>query len=112
MHGLTTRILVPVLLLACVLLEWSRGGDSLPTWVANLAAKTGLGADRALRILIALLTLSLMRPWAAVGEHRYVIEHSGIVVDGELDDVVSSMQASGSAVTAEYLDLEGFDFGF
>ena len=54
MHGLTTRILVPVLLLACVLLEWSRGGDSLPTWVANLAVKTGLGADRALRILIAL----------------------------------------------------------
>ncbi len=54
MHGLTTRILVPVILLACVLLEWSRGGDSLPTWVANLAVKTGLGADRALRILIAL----------------------------------------------------------
>jgi uncharacterized membrane protein YjgN (DUF898 family) len=53
-----------------------------------------------------------MRPWAAVREHRYVIEHSGIVVDGELGDVVSSMQASGSAVTAEYLDLEGFDFGF
>ena len=63
-------------------------------------------------LVVTVLTLSLMRPWAAVREHRYVIEHSGIVVDGELDDVVSSMQASGSAVTAEYLDLEGFDFGF
>lgn len=63
-------------------------------------------------LVVTVLTLSLMRPWAAVREHRYVIEHSGIVVDGELDDVVSSMQASGSALTAEYLDLEGFDFGF
>ncbi|MDM7979153.1 MAG: DUF898 family protein [Rhizobium sp.] len=63
-------------------------------------------------LVVTILTLSLMRPWAAVREHRYVIEHSGIVVDGELGDVVSSMQASGSAVTAEYLDLEGFDFGF
>lgn len=63
-------------------------------------------------LVVTVLTLSLMRPWAAVREHRYVIEHSGIVVDGELGDVVSSMQASGSAVTAEYLDLEGFDFGF
>jgi uncharacterized membrane protein YjgN (DUF898 family) len=63
-------------------------------------------------LVVTILTLSLMRPWAAVREHRYVIEHSGIVVDGELDDVISSMQASGSALTAEYLDLEGFDFGF
>ncbi|KPF55157.1 DUF898 family protein [Rhizobium sp. AAP116] len=63
-------------------------------------------------LVVTILTLSLMRPWAAVREHRYVVEHSGIVVDGELGDVVSSMHASGSALTAEYLDLEGFDFGF
>lgn len=63
-------------------------------------------------LVVSVVTFGLMRPWAAVREHRYVIEHSGIVVDGELDDVISSMQASGSAVTAEYLDLEGFDFGF
>ncbi|QEE46549.1 DUF898 family protein [Rhizobium sp. WL3] len=63
-------------------------------------------------LVVTIVTLSLMRPWAAVREHRYVMEHSGIVVDGELGDVVASMQNSGSAVTAEYLDLEGFDFGF
>ena len=63
-------------------------------------------------LVVTVLTFSLMRPWAAVREHRYVTTHSGILVDGELDDVVSSIQASGSAVTAEYLDLEGFDFGF
>ena len=54
MQGFVRRIAVPALLLACVGIEWSRGGDSLPTWVANLSIKTGMGADRALRILIAL----------------------------------------------------------
>jgi uncharacterized membrane protein YjgN (DUF898 family) len=63
-------------------------------------------------ILVSIVTFGLMRPWAAVREHRYVITHSGIVVDGELGDVVASIQDTGSAVTAEYLDLEGFDFGF
>jgi uncharacterized membrane protein YjgN (DUF898 family) len=63
-------------------------------------------------LVVSILTLGLMRPWAAVREHRYVITHSGILVDGELGDVVASIQNSGSAVTAEYLDLEGFDFGF
>lgn len=63
-------------------------------------------------LVLTVVTLSLMRPWAAVREHRYTIAHSGILVDGDLDDVVSSIQQSGSAVTAEYLDLEGFDFGF
>ncbi|RKE86119.1 DUF898 family protein [Rhizobium sp. AG855] len=63
-------------------------------------------------LVVSVVTFGLMRPWAAVREHRYVVTHSGIVVDGELGDVVSSIQESGSAVTAEYLDLEGFDFGF
>lgn len=63
-------------------------------------------------ILVSIVTFGLMRPWAAVREHRYVITHSGIIVDGELGDVVASIQNSGSAITAEYLDLEGFDFGF
>ncbi|KQW31673.1 hypothetical protein ASE36_05425 [Rhizobium sp. Root274] len=63
-------------------------------------------------LLVSIVTFGLMRPWAAVREHRYVITHSGIIVDGELGDVVASIQNSGSAVTAEYLDLEGFDFGF
>lgn len=54
MQGFVRRIAVPALLLACVGIEWSRGGDSLPTWMANVSIKTGMGTDRALRILIAL----------------------------------------------------------
>lgn len=63
-------------------------------------------------LFVTLLTLGLMRPWAAVREQRYMLEHSGIMIDGDIGDVMASIEASGSAATAEYLDMEGFDFGF
>lgn len=63
-------------------------------------------------LFVTVLTLGLMRPWAAVREQRYMLEHSGIMIDGDIGDVMASIEASGSAVTAEYLDMEGFDFGF
>lgn len=63
-------------------------------------------------LFVTVLTLGLMRPWAAVREQRYMLEHSGMIIDGDIGDVMASIEASGSAVTAEYLDMEGFDFGF
>jgi hypothetical protein len=48
------RASVTAALLACVAIEVARGGDSLPTWLANVSLKTGLGPDRALRVLLAL----------------------------------------------------------
>lgn len=48
-----TRIAVPALLLAVVAWALVRGGDMLPTWIANLSVKTGLGPDRMLRLLVA-----------------------------------------------------------
>ncbi|NKN38671.1 DUF898 domain-containing protein [Agrobacterium sp. a22-2] len=63
-------------------------------------------------LIVMVLTLGLMRPWAAVREQRYVVEHTGIVFMGDLDDIMASIQATGTAATAEYLDMEGFDFGF
>ena len=48
------RAAVPAVLIACVAIECWRGGDALPTWIANLSLKTGLGPDRALRIVLAL----------------------------------------------------------
>jgi uncharacterized membrane protein YjgN (DUF898 family) len=63
-------------------------------------------------IVVTLLTLGLMRPWAAVREQRYMIDHTGIIPKGEIGEVVASIQASGSAFSSEYMDLEGFDFGF
>ncbi len=63
-------------------------------------------------IIVTVFSLGLMRPWAAVREARYLAEYSGIYIDGDLDGIVSSIQTTSAAVTAEYMDLEGFDFGF
>ena len=62
--------------------------------------------------IVTILTLGLMRPWAAVREARYVAEHSGVVPKGEIGEIMASIQASGSAISAEYMDMEGMDFGF
>lgn len=62
--------------------------------------------------VVTLVTLGLMRPWAAVRESRYMVTHTGIVPQGDIGEVMASIQASGSAISAEYMDLEGFDFGF
>lgn len=62
--------------------------------------------------VITLVTLGLMRPWAAVREARYLAERSGVVPKGDIGEIMASIQASGSAVSAEYMDMEGMDFGF
>jgi uncharacterized membrane protein YjgN (DUF898 family) len=62
--------------------------------------------------VITLLTLGLMRPWAACREARYLAEHSGVIPRGDIGEIMASIQASGSAISAEYMDMEGMDFGF
>ena len=62
--------------------------------------------------VITLFTLGLMRPWAAVREARYLNEHTGIIPQGDIGEIMASIQASGSAISAEYMDMEGMDFGF
>ncbi len=48
-----TRVIVPVAL-AWIAFEAHRsGGDVLPNWLANLSVKTGLGVDRAVRLVTA-----------------------------------------------------------
>lgn len=63
-------------------------------------------------LVVTILTIGLMRPWAAVREARYVTEHTAIRFNGDVGAVMSSIEATGSAVSAEYMDMEGFDFGF
>ena len=62
--------------------------------------------------VVTVLTLGLMRPWAAVREARYVAEHSGVIPRGDVGEIMASIRASGNAVSAEYMDMEGMDFGF
>ncbi|NGO63777.1 DUF898 family protein [Rhizobium daejeonense] len=63
-------------------------------------------------LVVSVMSFGLMRPWAAIRERRYTIEHSGIAFDGDIGEVIASIEDTGSAVTAEYIDMEGFDFGF
>lgn len=63
-------------------------------------------------LVVTILTLGLMRPWAAVRERRYVVDHTGLMMQGDIGEVMASIQETGTAATAEYLDMEGFDFGF
>ncbi|MDO5894391.1 YjgN family protein [Agrobacterium sp. Azo12] len=63
-------------------------------------------------LVVSVLSLGLMRPWAAVREARYSVEHTAIRFDGDVGEVLSSIEATGAAVSAEYMDMEGFEFGF
>ena len=63
-------------------------------------------------VVVTLLTLGLMRPWAAVRMARYTWEHTGITFAGDVGELFSRIEEQGSAVGSEFMDLEGFDFGF
>ena len=78
MNGLLRRIAIPTLLLTCVAIEWSRGGDSLPNWLANLSVKTGAGSDKALRILIAVELCGALFAFLSSGLSRRVAWLTGI----------------------------------
>lgn len=62
--------------------------------------------------VITLVTLGLMRPWAAVRMASYINEHTAIRFEGDVGEVFSAIEQEGSAVGAEFMDIEGFDFGF
>ncbi|MFE0014636.1 YjgN family protein [Mesorhizobium sp. NPDC059054] len=62
--------------------------------------------------LATIFTLGLARPWAAVRMARYLADHTGLHVVGSLDNYLSTVRDTGSAVGAEFMDIEGFDFGF
>jgi uncharacterized membrane protein YjgN (DUF898 family) len=63
-------------------------------------------------LLVTICTLGLMRPWADVRHARYIIEHTAIRIEGEIDEIKSALTASGTAAGSEYMSVEGIDFGF
>ncbi|NKL33479.1 DUF898 family protein [Rhizobium leguminosarum bv. viciae] len=63
-------------------------------------------------VVVTILTLGLMRPWAAVRLARYVTEHTAIRIEGEIGEVFTQFEASGTAIGSEYMSMEGLDFGF
>ncbi len=63
-------------------------------------------------VIVTILTLGLMRPWAAVRMARYQAEHTGVTIVGDVGELIGRIESQGSAVGSEFIDFEGFDFGF
>ena len=61
-------------------------------------------------LIVSVLTIALMVPWAAVRTWRYLADNTAIQSPG-LDQFVADQEAQGSVVAAEYLDIDGIDFG-
>lgn len=57
-------------------------------------------------------TIGLLRPWAAVRMARYLAGATALYSAGPLDDYLSTVKASEGVVGSEFMDIEGFDFGF
>ncbi|RDL52825.1 Inner membrane protein YjgN [Ensifer sp. M14] len=63
-------------------------------------------------LIVTIVTLGLMRPWAAVRMTRYVNDHTGVHFEGNVGEMFDKIAQEGSAVGSEFMDFEGFDFGF
>jgi uncharacterized membrane protein YjgN (DUF898 family) len=63
-------------------------------------------------LLATILTLGFARPWAAIRMARFLAAATALEVSGSLDDYLSQVRDTGTAVGAEYMDVEGFDIGF
>ncbi len=63
-------------------------------------------------LIATVLSLGLARPWAAIRMARFLAAATALEISGSLDDYLGQVSDTGSAVGAEYMDIEGFDFGF
>ena len=62
-------------------------------------------------VLVVLLTLGLMSPWAKVRMAQYVASQTTVSANGSLDDYTSSVQSSSGVIGSEFMDMEGVDVG-
>jgi uncharacterized membrane protein YjgN (DUF898 family) len=118
---LTTSFLPFIVILAVVALVYQAGTRNV---VLNATLIDGRHRVRsaihrgrfawitASNLLATVLTLGLARPWAAIRMARFVAAATAIEVSGSLDDYLGQVRDTGTAVGAEYMDVEGFDFGF
>jgi uncharacterized membrane protein YjgN (DUF898 family) len=62
--------------------------------------------------VVTIASFGLMRPWAAVRERRFIAAFTGLWIVGDMEELQSELEASGSAFGSEFLDSDGFDLGF
>lgn len=63
-------------------------------------------------LIATVFSLGLARPWAAIRMARYLSLTTALDATGSLEDYAGSIEQSGSAVGAEYMDIEGVNIGF
>jgi len=62
-------------------------------------------------LLATIVTIGLLRPWAAVRSWRYLADHTALLAKSDLGSIVDQSKPEGAAASAEFLDIEGIDFG-
>lgn len=62
-------------------------------------------------MIVVVLTLGLMLPWAQVRMARYLAAHTGVVLGSSLDDFIGTEQEKATALGDAYSDIEGIDVG-
>jgi uncharacterized membrane protein YjgN (DUF898 family) len=62
--------------------------------------------------VVTILSLGLLRPWAAVRERRFLVAFTGIWITGDIEELQAELETTGSAFGSEFMDSDGFDLGF
>ncbi|MCB1450668.1 MAG: DUF898 domain-containing protein [Nitratireductor sp.] len=78
--------------------------------------KSTLGRGRYVWILVSnlvasIVTIGMLRPWAAIRTWRYLAGSTTLVAAGALDHFVDEAAPKGNVASAEFFDIEGIDFG-
>jgi len=63
-------------------------------------------------LLVTVLTLGLMRPWAAIRSWRYLTDRTSLIASTDLSEFVGQAGGDGNVVAAEYAEIELISFGF
>ena len=61
--------------------------------------------------VVSVISIGLMIPWAAVRTWRYLAYFSALETTTGLDRFVADQEPEGNVAAAEYLDIDGIDFG-
>jgi uncharacterized membrane protein YjgN (DUF898 family) len=83
------------------------GGHSFVSSISRLRYSWILVSN----FIATILSLSLLRPWAAVRTWRYLATSTAVVTSGTLDGFIDDAMPQGNVAAAEYFDIEGIDFG-
>lgn len=63
-------------------------------------------------LIVSIATVGLARPWAACRYMRLISDTTSIAILGDVGKIMNELDASGSVASAEFMDIEGIDFGF